>query len=227
MLNSTWTGQAQAYDAVRDCWLNERRTRYIAGQLQRLGPLRRIVELGSGTGWLVLRLAAIFPKTSWLGVDPDEHYVDYARARAAAAGVAVNSSFVVGYGETLQKIVPPGADLLLSNDVLHHLEDEEATIHAASAVLMPGGHWLAIEPNPWNPYVAVRQATRAGERNFRPRRFIGTAANAGFRLVQRQYLFLLPPSLRQPPQWLQTLEAKLEGIPPVSGGVALLLEKMS
>ena len=224
MLNSTWTGQAEAYDAVRQCWLNDRRSNYIADHLRTLKASRRVAELGCGTGWLVLRLAPAFPEIQWVGIDPDGSYIRYAADSAARQGVRT-ARFVEGCGEQLKTCLAEPVDVILSNDVLHHLSSEEDTVAAVAESLAEGGHWLAIEPNCFNPYVAFRQATRPGERNFRPGRFQKLAEASGFELVKREYLFLLPPFVRHPPPWLQVLEAKWEGGALTSGGVALLLRK--
>ncbi len=224
MLNSTWTGQAEAYDAVRKCWLNDRRSNYIADHLRRITSSRRVVELGCGTGWLILRLAPLFPELEWLGIDPDGSYIRYAAGSAASQGIRT-AKFIEGSGEQLRTCLSKPVDVILSNDVLHHLGSEEDTVAAAAESLVEGGHWLAVEPNCFNPYVAFRQATRPGERNFRPGRFQKLAEASGFQLVKREYLFLLPPFVRHPPQWLQALEAKWEGGALTSGGVALLLRK--
>lgn len=227
MLNSIYDALPQEYDALRSCWLNERRRIYIhhwlAGEVVRRGPLR-VLELGSGTGWLLGELAQAFPDCCFTGVEPLESYVEYSRTRAQNS----NLVFIRGTAETFQQ--PAGwspFDVVLSNDMLHHVESLSAVLANVTNSVSPSAKWLLIEPNCANPYTFVRQATLPGERNFWPGQFLRLASSAGWSSGRRDYLFLIPPFIRNPPRAARALEQHIEWIPFLAGGVALVLGRSS
>jgi len=83
-------------------------TAFLEVLLPRAPPLRRalarganVLDLGSGTGAFDLRVARAFPRTRFLGVDPDRKAVAEARARTAKEGLEARVSFAVGRGESM------------------------------------------------------------------------------------------------------------------------------
>lgn len=218
--NAVWDDRPAEYDAVRDVWLNERRTRFVAAWLGEARAGAHVVELGTGTGWLLLRLAAARPDLRFTGVEPLEGYVGFARSRAEEAGLSGRVAFVQGTAETLGDVVREPVDRLLSNDVLHHVDDVPAGLRAAAGVAGPDARWLAIEPNATNPYVWAMHTLRGGERPFYARRFVRDAAAARWELRARTPLFLVPPQVRVAPPWAVAAERRLERVRPLAGGVA-------
>jgi 2-polyprenyl-3-methyl-5-hydroxy-6-metoxy-1,4-benzoquinol methylase len=220
MLNSRWDHQPEAYAQERDCWLNRRRALFIENYLQRFSRGARILEVGSGTGGLLVRLARARPDLEFLGVEPQESYVAY--ARKGAEGLS-NLRFETGKAESFGGSETIRFNGVLSNDVLHHVSDLGAVVGRVSTHCAPDAWWLAIEPNFLNPYVLMGQSFKAGEKNFRPRAFARLASSQGWTLESRQYLFLIPPFVKEPSSTFMKLEAAFEGCPPIAGGVALSL----
>lgn len=221
-LNAGFDLDPEGYNARRRCWLNDRRTRFLVDRLAQwdTGGSHRVLELGSGTGWLLARLAGRFPHWSFVGLEPNARYVDYALSRYGARNLA----FLIGAAETPPAGLDTGPfDLLLSNDALHHVYSQQETVRQAALLAAPGGHWIAIEPNALNPYAFAGQALKSGERNFWPRRFLAFATGAGWCLERKGYLFLIPPLISAPPPWLKGLERRLERVPVLAGGVAITL----
>ncbi len=218
LLNAQWGGRPADYEALRDCWLNRRRLEFLTERLIHLDLPEgsAMLEIGSGTGWLLHRLARRFPRYAFTGVDPDPTYVRYARDRPAAD----NEHHVVASGEDLG-VLDDGYHVILSNDVLHHVASLEATMRAASAVALEGCRWLAVEPNLLNAYTFVRQRFIPGERNFVPRGALRVARANGWHPVGRRYLFLIPPFVKTPPAWMVAVERRLEPLPPLAGGVCI------
>ncbi|MET0603446.1 MAG: class I SAM-dependent methyltransferase, partial [Baekduia sp.] len=162
-----------------------------------------------------------------VGVEPLEGYVDYARKQAAALDLPAR--YAVGTGEALATALPAGfaPDVILTNDVLHHVADMGAATAAAAVACAPGARWLALEPNPRNPYVVVAHTLRRGEQVFDRRAFAAAAARAGWQITRQGSLFLIPPQIREPATPLVTLERALEHRPRLAGGIALELELTS
>lgn len=221
-LNARYDDCPAEYDRLRHCWLNQRRFLFLAQQLGQEPPgrVRNVLEVGSGTGWLLLLLAERFPEISFWGVEPLANYREFAQARSTAPNV----HFLSGAAEAVDTLALPPIEVVLSNDVLHHVSRMDLAVAAASKVAAPGCVWHAIEPNYLNVYSFFRQATTPGERVFWPRQFSGLARQGQWQRRQTGHLFLIPPFVRDAPQWLKTLERKIEWIPFLAGGVYLRFE---
>jgi tRNA (cmo5U34)-methyltransferase len=84
-----------------------------------------VVELGCGTGFLSLALAARYPAARITFVDASEEMVELTRARvtAAAPAVAERGQFIAARFEDMQ-LPRGGADLITSSLSLHHVQDK-------------------------------------------------------------------------------------------------------
>lgn len=227
MLNSIYDSRPHEYDALRSCWLNERRRghirQWLSEQVAHRGPLR-VLEVGSGTGWLLGELALAFPDCFFAGVEPIESYTEYSRARVHSSNV----TFIRDTAEAFHRPTEwPPFDIVLSNDVLHHVTSVSAVTTNLTKSVSRSAKWLLIEPNCMNPYTFFRQATLPGERNFWPGQFLREASSAGWSPERRDYLFLIPPFVRNPPRAARALERRLEWIPVLAGGVAVVLGRSS
>jgi SAM-dependent methyltransferase len=98
-LNSHWDGRPHEYDELRACWLNQRRLAFLVDQIRatNLPSGATVLEVGSGTGWLLRRLAARFPEHRFVELEPDAAYVDFARQNAQP-----NEQHSVGVAEELE-----------------------------------------------------------------------------------------------------------------------------
>jgi SAM-dependent methyltransferase len=221
-LNSTYDDSPEHYDELRHCWLNDRREAFLVACLEASGTVgpQKILEIGSGTGWLLARLAQRFPDWSFCGIEPIQAYLDFASSQYDFD----NLSYSQGSAEAPPAdLVPETFDLILSNDVLHHVRSEEQAIGQATRLARPGARWISIEPNALNPYAFAGQAIKSGERNFWPGRFAEQARTHGWHLDRRDYLFLIPPFIKRPPRWMKDLEQRLERVPVLGGGIVLEL----
>jgi 2-polyprenyl-3-methyl-5-hydroxy-6-metoxy-1,4-benzoquinol methylase len=223
MLNSHYDDDPARYSAKRSGWLNQRRQQRAIDFLSAARAGDKVLDLGAGTGDLTLAIAAARPDLTVTGVEPLESYVTFAKERAAEKGMS-NVEFAQGFAEDLSAVLPTGSvNWVVSSDVLHHVADEQAAIDSVAAACAPHANWLAIEPNPWNPYIFLFQALTEGERNFRPRDFIRKATASRFRLAGTDRLFLIPSAVPDPKPWMKRLEEQLEGWTVLGGGVAVRL----
>jgi ubiquinone/menaquinone biosynthesis C-methylase UbiE len=103
-----------------------------------LQPGQRVMDIGCGTGSLVILTKRLFPRIEVIGLDPDPKAL--ARARRKAQRSRVEVSFDRGFSDELQ--YPDASfDRVFSSFMFHHLErgEKERTLREIRRVLMPGG----------------------------------------------------------------------------------------
>lgn len=111
--------------------------RGIRPRLLRLGRPARVLDVGSGGGDVLARLAAWAERdgldVQWLGIDPDPRALEVARQRGSArvSFAATDAAGLRAAGERF--------DLVLSNHVLHHLSDAELAGFAADTRALATG----------------------------------------------------------------------------------------
>lgn len=135
------------YDTVVGLTLNERAVKQQLIDQARIAPGMTVVDLGCGTGTLVILVKQSEPAAHVIGVDVDEKILGIARAKIAKAGVDVElrQGLVQEVG-----LAPGSVDRVLTSLVLHHLTTDEKlsalrTLHAA---LKPGGELHVLDFGP-------------------------------------------------------------------------------
>jgi ubiquinone/menaquinone biosynthesis C-methylase UbiE len=109
-----------------------------------LGKGKRVLDVGCGTGTLVLALARSAPGVDVVGVDADPAILEMARAKAGSAGVQVE--FIVGQVNAL-RFPDASFDLVISTLVFHHLlpEMKRQALREIQRMLRPGGRLLIAD----------------------------------------------------------------------------------
>ncbi len=115
-------------------------------------PGATVLEIGCGTGNVLLLAARAVPGATVIGLDPDPRALAVAGRKARRAGVAVRLDR--GYADRLP-YPDGGVDRVLSAFMLHHLpaEQQHAALREARRVLAPGGrlHLLDFDGPPSGP----------------------------------------------------------------------------
>ncbi|MDT7743392.1 MAG: hypothetical protein QOE59_2470 [Actinomycetota bacterium] len=109
-----------------------------------LAPGQTVLEVGCGTGNLLLTAAAAARGTAVVGLDPDPAAL--ARARAKVARRAPSVRVEQGFADELPH--PDGSvDRVLSAFMFHHLPSEAKTamLREVRRVLVPGGQLLLLD----------------------------------------------------------------------------------
>jgi SAM-dependent methyltransferase len=125
--------------ARRANWINQ-----AAG----LGPGKRVLEIGCGTGIFTEHFAASGAQV--VAVDISEELIEKARARGLPPNVElIHTSF---------EALKPGRpfDAVVGSSVLHHL-DVEPALDSIYSLLKPGGSIAFGEPNMLNPQVMAQK----------------------------------------------------------------------
>lgn len=114
----------------------------IPGLHQKLMDGIRVLDLGCGRGRVLMRLAELYPNSSFEGMDLSESALDYARRYAASHGLS-NVSFVVkdlsDYDVTAE---PESFDLITTFDAVHDQAKPLALLKGIRRAIRPGGVYL-------------------------------------------------------------------------------------
>lgn len=104
---------------------------------------RTILDIGCGTGRLLLAARERWPGSRLLGVDPAEGMIEQARKQVPEA------EYTVGQAEALPA-ADGSVDLVLSTTSFGHWADQAAGLREVARVLRPGGTCLIAEHAPPN-----------------------------------------------------------------------------
>jgi SAM-dependent methyltransferase len=106
----------------------------------------RLLEDGCGVGQYVRALAPFTRQVVGLEIEPSR-----LREAAALPVPTGNARFLAGAGERLP--FPDNCfDLVLSHEVLEHVQDDRQALAEIFRVLRPGGRLLLFCPNRWYPF---------------------------------------------------------------------------
>lgn len=102
----------------------------------------QILELGSGTGNLSLRLVEAFPLARLTLVDGSPEMIDLVRLRieAASSPASERTDYVVARFEELD-LPPRSFDLVISSISLHHVEDKARLYSRLRSLMTDGGRF--------------------------------------------------------------------------------------
>jgi SAM-dependent methyltransferase len=134
----------------------------LPGLSERLNAGGQVLEVGCGTGNLLVQLAKTFPAARVLGVDIDVDSTATARSRAQDAGVAERVQ--VRLGTVAAATQPEQFDAALMVEVLHEIAASlrSAVVSETARALKPGG-WMVIVDE---TYPATLEEARRPEFKF-------------------------------------------------------------
>jgi len=135
--------------------------------LAQMGDLsdKKILDVGSGTGTMVVKIKQAHPTAEVTGLDGDPQILEIARAKARKRGMEIR----LDQGMSFDLPYPDESfDVVLTSMMLHHLnrEDKQRTAQEMYRVLRPGGQLLGADfAEPRSSFgKAIRPLTRHFER---------------------------------------------------------------
>lgn len=110
-----------------------------------------VLDLGCGSGVLLLLVKQRYPRCRAVGVDADPRILALARRRAQRSGTDGIEFVCAGAERT--GLEPGSFDVVLSSLVFHHLPAlaKEAVTREVARVLRPGGRFLLVDLRPMIP----------------------------------------------------------------------------
>jgi ubiquinone/menaquinone biosynthesis C-methylase UbiE len=118
--------------------------RTVLAEQAACGPDDRVLEIGCGTGSLLLQLKRLEPGTDVIGLDPDPAALAIARRKAERTGIPLQLD--QGFADELP--YPDASfDRVLSSFMFHHLSRDvkEKTLREVRRVLKPGGRFHMVD----------------------------------------------------------------------------------
>ena len=138
-----WPGSA-IYNALSGTWMFQRHYEWLARDILHYCPEGSILDIGTGPGWLLLKLHQAASEVQLTGVDISAAMVDKARKNIANAGLA--GVIAIKEGAASQLPSPEASfDAVVSTGSLHHWKDPTAGLNDVYRVLKPGGYALMYD----------------------------------------------------------------------------------
>lgn len=111
---------------------------YVEPFVAKRGGAVRVLEVGAGTGTLLLAALERWPRAEFIATEPAKGMLELARERVFAARPAESRvSFIVGQADGLP-VKAATVDLVISSFVLQLVPDRLAALREAARVLKPG-----------------------------------------------------------------------------------------
>lgn len=164
------------------------RNRLIVWVLRRHFPqLRRYLEIGCGTGFVLAGVADAFPQARLTGSEVFSAGLPYAAGRVEKAELLQMDARRIPYVDEF--------DVIGAFDVLEHIDEDEAVLGEMSRALRPGGGIIITVPQ--HPWLWSRQDEYACHvRRYRSGELREKVQRAGFRVeMQTSFVSLLLPAM--------------------------------
>lgn len=100
---------------------------------------RRIIDLGCGPGDIAIRVCKSDPAAHVMAVDNEAEMLEIAKMEIDIAGMLARIQLEQADITAMDAFADGMADAVISNTVLHHLDDPAAGIAAAVRLVRPGG----------------------------------------------------------------------------------------
>ena len=121
------------------------RARTILSFLNQVAKPLRIVDAGSGRGMITLACSRIFPDAEVIGVDLDDKQNKDNNDIADRLGISKNLRFITWDAMKLPELGK--FDLIISTDMLEHLEDDLGGVKMFHEAMQNGGYLLVNVPH--------------------------------------------------------------------------------
>ncbi|MGH7897000.1 MAG: class I SAM-dependent methyltransferase [Candidatus Binatia bacterium] len=131
------------YDPLVKLMGGDRARRDLVDQAA-IRPASRVLEVGCGTGSLLVLVKSVHPDVEVVGLDPDPKAL--ARAKRKADGAGISMALDRGFSDALP--YPRGSfDVVLSSLMFHHLaaDEKQSTLREIHRVLKPGGAFHMLD----------------------------------------------------------------------------------
>jgi len=177
---------AVQWDQIRSLYVAEARVEAEVLEAAGRSRVRRLVDLGSGTGRMLTLLGPQADQA--LGLDLSQQMLNIARRNVTEAGL---SNVELRHGDIFDTRLPEGvADLVVVHQVLHYLGDPAAAVKEAARIVGPDGKLIIVDfaPHKHEFLREQHQHRRLGFSDEEMARWLGEAE------LPSVHLLALPPT---------------------------------
>jgi SAM-dependent methyltransferase len=138
-----WPGTA-IYNWASSSSIFQRHYELLAHDILSYAEAGRLLDVGTGPGWLLLKLHRQCPGLQLVGLDVSPQMVAKARENMAEAGLAAQVE--IQAGNASQMPFPDGCfDIVVSTGSIHHWKEPTAGLNEVHRVLKEGGYGLMYD----------------------------------------------------------------------------------
>ena len=153
-----WPGTA-VYNAISKTNIFQRNYELVARDILNYCSGGSILDVGTGPGWLLLKLHQLSPGLRLTGVDASPSMVAAARKNLAKA--RLSEIIAVKEGEASDMpFADSSFDLVVSTGSIHHWKDPKAGLNGVYRVLKHGGYALVFDLVSDTPATVLKEAAR-------------------------------------------------------------------
>ncbi len=206
---------ANKYDYYRSGHIQNRKFNQIYKSIEKIKQTKTITkigEIGCGTGKISHLLSKKYTNIQIFSYEKNINFVNYAKNNYQAKNLFFNY-IDINETETKEKF-----DIIITVEMLHHVNDINMVIKNINKSLLPGGWWLAIEPNIYNLYICMFQFIANNEKNFSQCKF-KKITKKFFQIINKEYICLIPSYIKNPNNSFIKLEKKIESFSLIGGSV--------
>jgi len=132
---------AARWDEIRSLYVSETDVEAAILRAAGPGPFRRLIDLGSGTGRMLMLLGPHAENA--VGLDLSQQMLNIARRQVTQAGL---ERCELRHGDIFGTRLPDhSADLVVVHQVLHYLTDPAAALKEAGRLVSEGGRLLIVD----------------------------------------------------------------------------------
>ncbi len=153
-----WPG-AFFYNALSGSAIFQRHYEMVAGDILAYCKEGRILDAGTGPGWLLVKMQKRAPGLMPTGLDASQTMVSKARHHVLASGYGDRIHVVCGNVMDLP-FHDHTFDVIVSTGSIHHWKEPERCLEEVYRVLRPGGHALMYDLVSDTPPAVLSQAKR-------------------------------------------------------------------
>jgi ubiquinone/menaquinone biosynthesis C-methylase UbiE len=151
-----WPGTA-VYNAISKTNIFQRNYELVARDILSYCSGGSILDVGTGPGWLLLKLHQLSPGLRLTGVDASPSMVATARKNLGKA--RLSEVIPVKEGEASDMPFPDSSfDLVVSTGSIHHWKDPKAGLNGVYRVLKHGGYALVFDLVSDTPATVLKEA---------------------------------------------------------------------
>jgi ubiquinone/menaquinone biosynthesis C-methylase UbiE len=179
-----WSRRAETFDKWRHAYFRLIQNRLIRYVRPREGS--RLLDLGCGTGWAIIRAAALTGANGLaVGIDISRGMIERATKNA---GHVPNAAFYLAGADKLP-LEGDYFDVVISTNSFHHYPDQLAALAEVHRVLKPGGRVYILDlsaDDPFTRWVDRRSREREPEhaRYYSAKEFAGMFAHVGLHYIR-------------------------------------------